>query len=257
MYPRLLRIAATHQSGIENPSPLHLLALPRPTSDDPTVLTLLITSVTHALNALLSLLLRPSPPFSTSILVTALQRSHSLLAWAPNMKHDNIPDKTRDALLTKAYTFINKVCTALSSSGRSSADPKSIFQLRMYALSCLLYTTSGTIKSGTFWDQVHKACLSCARTFLSEPTEEKRESALVACVSGSLSEVVRLAQSLHEREFSEGRSFLQMCETWMSFAKRVCLARVTSSSLHPNWLTMMMGCFEYRAIYLSWITYLN
>ncbi|KAH0826731.1 cysteine peptidase C50 [Lanmaoa asiatica] len=218
MYPRLLRAAAPGQSGGENPSPLHLLALPCPTSDDSTVLTLLITSVTHALNALLFLLLRPSPPFSISTLVTTLQRSHTLLAWAPNMKYSNIPEKTRDALLTKAYTSINKVCTALSR--RSSADSKSILQLRLYALSCLLYTTPGTIKSTTFWDQVHKACLCYARTFSSEPTEDKRELALVACVSGSLSEVVSLAQSLHERAFSEGRSFVQMCETWMSFAKR-------------------------------------
>lgn len=223
MYPRLLRIAATGQSGGENPSPLHLLALPRPTSDDPTVLTLLITSVTHALNSLLSLLLRPSRSFSTRDLVTTLHHSHSLLAWAPNMKHDNIPDKTRDALLTKAYSFINQVCTALSSSSRSSADPKSIFQLRIYALSCLLHTTSGTIKSAVFWDQVHKACLSYAQTFSSEPTEEENESAFAACVSSALSEIVRLAQSLHERAFSEGRSFVQMCEAWMSFAKRVGL----------------------------------
>jgi len=219
MYPRLLRISATGQSGGENLSPLHLLALPRSTSDDPTILTLLITSITHALNALLFLLLRPSPPFSASALVTALQHSHSLLAWAPNMKRDNIPDKTRDALLTKAYTFINKVCTAISSSSRSSADPKSIFQLRMYGLSCLLYTTPGTVKSATFWDQVHKACLSYART---ESTEEE-ESALAACVSSRLSEVVRLAQSLHEHAFLQGRSFVQMCETWMNFATKVCL----------------------------------
>ena len=183
--------------------------------------------MTHALNALLSLLLRPSPPFSTGTLVSTLQRSHSLLAWAPNMKRDNIPDKTRDALLTKAYTFINRLCTALSSSTKSNGDPKSIFQLRMYGLSCLLYATPGTIKSATFWDQVHQACLSYAR---SRPTEEEGEMALAACVSDSLSEIVRLARSLHERAFSEGRSFVQMCETWMGFARRVSL---TSSSFRP------------------------
>ena len=221
MHPRLLRIAAAGQSAVEIPSPLHLLALPRPNSHDPTMLTLLITSITHALNALVSHLLRPSPSFSAKTLVTTLQRSHSLLSWAPNMKRDNIPAKMTDALLTKAYTFINKVCTALSSSRKSKTDPKSIFHLRMYALSCLLYTTPGTIKSAAFWDQVHKASLSYARAFSSEPAEEDRDSALAACVSGSLSDVVRLARSLHECAFSEGRSFVQMCETWMSFAQRV------------------------------------
>lgn len=230
MYPRLLRIAASGQSGGENPSPLRLLSLPRPTTDDPTVLTLLITSVTHALNALLSLLLRPSPPFSAKALATTLQHSHSLLAWAPTMKRDNIPEKTRDALLTKAYTFINKVCTTHSSGSRRSAEHESIFHLRMYALSCLLYTTPGTIKSATFWDQVNKACLSYARTFSSELAEEERESVLAAYVCRSLSEVVSLAQSFHERPFLEGRSFVQMCETWMSFAKKVSY---TSSSFHP------------------------
>ncbi|KAF8139770.1 hypothetical protein EV363DRAFT_1413348 [Boletus edulis] len=220
MHPRLLRIAATGQSSDEIPSPLHLLSLPHPTSDDPTVLTLLITFVTHALNALLFLLLRPSPPFSVSTLVTTLQHSHSLLAWASNMKHVNILDKTRDALLTKAYTFINKACTTLSSGSRSSADPKSIFYLRIHALSCLLYTTPGTVKSATFWDQVHKACLSYARAFSSESAEEKRDSTFAACISGSLSELTRLARNLHERTFSEGRSFVQMCETWMSFAQK-------------------------------------
>lgn len=243
MYPRLFRIAAIGQSGGENPSPLHLLALPRPTSYDPTVLTLLITSVTHALNALISLLLRPSPPFSTGTLVTTLQRSHSLLAWAPNMKRDNVPDKTRDAVLTKAYTFINKVCTALSSSTRSSADHKSIFQLRMYGLSCLLYATPGSIKSATFWDQVHQACLSYART----QREEEEEIALAACVSDSLSEVVRLARSLHERAFSEGRSFVQMCETWMRFARRVSLTRFTS----PSFLPIVLRLADYDDVGLS------
>lgn len=229
MHPRLLRIVATGQSASEIPSPLHLLALPRPTSDDSTVLTLLITSVTHALNALIFLLLRPSPPFSATTLATTLQRSHSLLAWAPNMKRDNIPERTKDALLTKAYTFINRACTALSSGNRSSADPQSIFLLRMYALNCLLHTTPGTVKSSTFWDQVHKASLSYARAFSSEPAEERRDSALAACVSGSLSETVSLAQSLHEREFSEGRSFVQLCETWMNFAQKVSLARISLS----------------------------
>ncbi|KAF8556865.1 hypothetical protein OG21DRAFT_1495257 [Imleria badia] len=220
MHPRLLRIAATGQSASEIPSPLHLLGLPRPTSDDSTVLTLLINSATHALNTLVFLLPRPSPPFSASTLVTTLQHSHSLLAWAPNMKRDNIPEKTRDALLTKAYTFINRVCTVLSSGSRSSADPKSIFLLRMYAFNCLLYTTPGTVKSATFWDQVHKASLSYARAFSSEPAEERKDSVLAACVSSSLFEVVTLAQRLHERTFTEGRSFVQLCETWMSFAQK-------------------------------------
>ncbi|KAG9309980.1 peptidase family C50-domain-containing protein [Chiua virens] len=225
MHPRLLRIAATDQSGAEHSSPLHLLVLPRPTSCDPTILTLLITSVTHALNALLSLLLRPSLPFSARALVSTLQHSHSLLAWAPSMKRDNIPEKTRDALLTKAYTFINKACTALSSGDRSNADPKSIFHLRIYALSCLLHTTSGTIKSSTFWDHVHKACLFYART---EPTKQDGELDRAARVSCSLTEVVKLAQSLHESTFSDGRSFVQMCETWMNFAQKVISTRFTS-----------------------------
>ena len=216
MYPCLLRIAAPAQSSGGSPSPLHLLSLPLPTCNDSTVLTLLITSLTHALNALISLLLRPSPPFSVDVLANTLQQPHSLLAWAPHMKRANIPDKTRDVLLTKAYTFINKVCAALSSRSRSSADPESIFHLRIYALSCLLYTTPGTIKFGTFWDQVHKACLTYART-----AEEEKESALAVRISRRLSELVGLAQSLSESSFLEGRSFVQMCETWMSFAQRV------------------------------------
>lgn len=224
MHPRLLRIAGNGQSGGSDEAPLRLLALPRPTSDDPTILILLMTSVTHALNALLSLLLRSSPPFSTSTFVTTLQRSHSLLYWASIMQRGTIPEKTKDALLTKAYTFVNKACSALSSSDRSAVDPESIFHLRIYALSCLLYTTPGTIKSATFWDQVHKTSLSYARASSSEPARKERDSALAACVSGSLSEVVRLAKSLHERTFSEGRSFVQMCETWMSFAQKVSLA---------------------------------
>ena len=222
MYPRLLSMAATSQSGGDShPSPLHLLSLPHPTSNDPIVLTLLITSITHALNALLSLLTRPSPPFSANALATTLQHSHSLLAWAPSTKPNNIPEKTRDALLTKAYTFASKVCTTLSSSGKSNADPESIFHLRMYGLSCLLYTAPGTIKSVTFWDQVHKACLLYARTCFPEPTEAETELAPVARVSRSVSEVVRLAEDLYERPFLEGRSFVQMCETWMSFAQKV------------------------------------
>ncbi|KAF9233396.1 peptidase family C50-domain-containing protein [Melanogaster broomeanus] len=222
MHPRLLCLAVPRQSVTGTPpSPLHLLSLPRPASGDTTVLTLLVTTITHALNALLFLLLRPSSPFSANAFVLALQNSHSLLAWAPNMNGDVIPEKTRDALLTRAYTAITKTCTVLSSNNEGIADPECIFRLRVYALSCLLYTTPGTIKSATFWDQVQSACLSYARasSTSSNSNDKEEESTIAACISSHLSELVGLVHELQVPAFPEGRSFVQMCEMWMSFAK--------------------------------------
>ncbi|KAF8842467.1 hypothetical protein BDN67DRAFT_965802 [Paxillus ammoniavirescens] len=222
MYPCLVRLMPPGQSQTEKlPPPLHLLSLPRPASADTIVLTVLVTTVTHALNALLFLLSRSPSPFSASAFVSALQHSDSLLAWAPNMKCDGISDSTRDTLLTRAYTAITTKCTALASDSGVIVDPKSMFYLRIYALSCLLYTSPGTIKPATFWDQLQRVCLSYARAYSSSPasTDEVKESVVAACISSHLSELVRVVQGSQVHAFAEGRSFVQMCEMWMSFAK--------------------------------------
>ncbi|KIJ59919.1 hypothetical protein HYDPIDRAFT_32659 [Hydnomerulius pinastri MD-312] len=223
MHPRLLRFATFADTEVPRPPlPLHLLSLPKPTSEDPIVLTLMITTLTHTLNALIFLLLRPSSPFSASAFVAALHQAHSFLAWTPYLKPTNIPAKTRDALLTKVYTAFTKACTLLSSGTGANSDPKSVFCLRIYALSCLLYTAPGTIKPATFWDQVQKACLSYARASPSSSNfrDESKDSETAACVSDRLYELIRRAQGLDSREFVEGRPFVQMCEMWMSFAKK-------------------------------------
>jgi separase len=268
MYPCLVRLVAPGQSQTEKPPPpLHLLSLPRPASEDTIVLTVLVTTVTHALNALLFLLSRSPSPFSASAFISALQHSDSLLAWAPNMKCDGISDNTRDTLLTRAYTAITTKCTALASDSGVIVDPKSMFCLRIYALSCLLYTSPGTIKPATFWDQLQRACLSYARAYSSSPasTDEVKESAVAACISSHLSELVRVVQGSQIRAFAEGRSFVQMCEMWMSFAKKVsltlfsqyCLFRSLSFGQRGDFVRRKYShlCLRREVIWSSWITY--
>ncbi|KIK92250.1 hypothetical protein PAXRUDRAFT_830139 [Paxillus rubicundulus Ve08.2h10] len=224
MYPHLVRLAPPGQSQTEKlPPPLHLLSLPRPASGDTILLTVLVAAVTHALNALLFLLSRSPSPFSVSAFVSALQQSDSLLAWAPNMKYVGIPDSARDTFLTRAYTAITTKCTALTSDSKVIADPKCVFCLRIYALSCLLYTSPGTIKPAMFWDQLQRTCSFYARaSSLSGSTDGVKESAVAvaACISSHLSELVGIVQGLQLRAFAEGSSFVQMCEMWMSFAKK-------------------------------------
>ncbi|KAL4079673.1 hypothetical protein J3A83DRAFT_4211529 [Scleroderma citrinum] len=140
-------------------SPLHLLSLPLSVSTDATITTLALTTLTYALNALITRLLHSA--LLLRDMASVLQNNTTLLDWAQYAHRNSILEKTRDTLLTRTYTSLTKVCSTLSTDVNTlnREDLQSIFYLRIYALSCLLYTSPGTIKPSTFWEQLQKACL--------------------------------------------------------------------------------------------------
>jgi separase len=139
----------------------------------------------------------------------ALLDPGTLLTWMPHFV--SLPDKHKDSILTRTYTVLTKSFPSLSTSSHST------FLIRMYALKCLLCTSSGTVQPTNFWDQVRKSCTACVKT--SSPMSEVEELSSAKLVSECLGELVQMAQS--RSSFIEGKSFILTCEMWMSFAKRV------------------------------------
>ena len=163
----------------------HLLSFPLSASTDATLSTLAFTNISYALVSLSVLMLRSFVLLQD--LVSALQDNTTLLDWACHISGNSILEKTRDALLTRAYTSLTKACSSILSNINTSnaADLHSIFFLRIYALSCLLNTSPDTIKPSTFWDQVQKASLTYARASVeTTSTHEKMiETATASYIS--------------------------------------------------------------------------
>ncbi|KAG1748438.1 peptidase family C50-domain-containing protein [Suillus paluster] len=217
MHARLLaflgapdRKATVHSSSAPK-LPVHLLSLPLPTISPPADTVLLTLISTYLIHAIISLThIAVSSPSSTNpdSFSTALLESSTLLAWVPYCV--SLPSKHVDTMLTRAYTILTKSCSAFSASSRST------FLIRMYALKCLLCTSAGTVQPSTFWDQIQKSCTMYVKT--SSPMSEAEELSVAKFVSERLGEVVQIAQS--KPSFVEGKSFVLLCETWTSFAKR-------------------------------------
>ncbi|KAG0699186.1 peptidase family C50-domain-containing protein [Suillus ampliporus] len=214
MHTRLLALvgAPDHKAPIHSSStpkvPVHLLSLPLPTISPPAdtiLLTLISTYLLHAIISLTHIAISSTSPDLVSV---ALLESGTLLTWMPYCI--SLPDKHIDTVLTRAYTVLTKSCSSFSASSRST------FLIRMYALKCLLCTSAGTVQSSTFWDQIQKSCTTYVKT--SSPMSEAEEFSVAKLVSESLGEVVQIAQS--KSSFVEGKSFVLLCETWTSFAKR-------------------------------------
>ncbi|KAI6127502.1 peptidase family C50-domain-containing protein [Pisolithus croceorrhizus] len=204
------------------PPPLCLLALPLPPPSDVTLITLAFTALTYALSALTPLL-HSTVSLQNSVL--ALQHHPSLLDLAQRVTNESISEKTTDALLTRAYTSLTKACNRLLPDTHtiSDSDLRSVFYLRIYGISCLLYTSPGTIKPSTFWDQVQKACMAYARTSI-DPTSphdaRTSEVAVASYISQTIRELVGRLESVGSRDFLEARAFLGVCDLWMNLAKR-------------------------------------
>ena len=204
-------------------SPFHLLSFPLSASTDATLSTLVFTNISYALVSLSAIMLRSSVFLRD--LVSALQNNATLLDWARHIPGNSILEKTRDALLTRVYASLTKACSSILSNINISnaADLQSIFFLRIYALSCLVYTSPDTIKPSTFWEQVQKASLTYARASVeTTSTHEKTiETATASYISQSLHGLVERMRNLGLSAFLEGRPFIGVCEIWMTVAKRV------------------------------------
>ncbi|KAI6117301.1 peptidase family C50-domain-containing protein [Pisolithus croceorrhizus] len=204
------------------PPPLCLLFLPLPPPRDVALITLAFTALTYALSALTPLL---HSTVSLQDSVLALQHHPSLLDLAQRITNESISEKTKDALLTRAYTSLTKACNRLlpDSHTISDSDLRSIFYLRIYGISCLLYTSPGTIKPSTFWDQVQKACMAYVRTSV-DPTSphdaRTSEVAVAPYISQTIRGLVGRIDSVDFRDFLEAKAFLGVCDLWMNLAKR-------------------------------------
>lgn len=205
-------------------SPFHLLSFPLSASTDATLSTLAFTNLSYALSALSALLLRSA--ILLRDLASALQNNVTLLDWAHHLSGSSVLEKIRDTLLTRAYTSLTKACSSLSPDINTSngTDLQSIFYLRIYALSCLVYTSPDTIKPSTFWEQVQKVSLMYAHASAestSTPGAKTIEAAAASYISLSLRGLVERMQAFGSLAFLDGRPFLGVCEIWMSVAKRV------------------------------------
>lgn len=216
-------------------SPFHLLSFPLSASTDTTLSSLAFTNLSYALSALSALLLRSA--ILLRDLVSALQNNVTLLDWAHHLSGSSILEKTRDALLTRAYTSLTKACSSLSPDINMSngADLQSIFYLRIFALSCLVYTSPDTIKPSTFWEQVQKVSLMYAHASVESTSTagaKTIEAATASYISLSLRGLVERMRTLDLLAFLEGRPFLGVCEIWMSVAKRVskCILALLDST---------------------------
>ncbi|KAG2038447.1 peptidase family C50-domain-containing protein [Suillus americanus] len=177
---------------------------------DAVLLTLISTYLMHAIIFFTHIAMSSSSSTIATLdsFSTALVESGTLLTWMPYCV--SLPSKHIDTTLTRTYTALTKSCSSMSANARST------FLIRIYALKCLLCTSPGTVQPNTFWDQIQKSCTVYVRS--SSPTSEAEELSIATLVSESLGEVVQIAQS--KSSFLEGNSFILLCETWTRFAKR-------------------------------------
>ncbi|KAG1823730.1 peptidase family C50-domain-containing protein [Suillus subaureus] len=219
MHARLLALLgvpdpkASAHSASTSKSPVRLLSLPMPMIPPPAdavLLTLISTYLMHAIIFFTHITMSPSSSTITTLdsFSTTLIGSGTLLTWMPYCV--SLPSKHIDTTLTRAYTVLTKSCSSISANARST------FLIRVYALKCLLCTSPGTVQPNTFWDQIQKSCTVYVRS--SSPMSEAEELPVATLLSESLGEVVQIAQS--KPMFLEGKSFVLLCETWTSFAKR-------------------------------------
>ncbi|KNZ74935.1 Separin [Termitomyces sp. J132] len=198
----------------------HLIQIPFPASEiiDPTLLTLTLTYLAYSLTILTNeSQLSPRNSKEASANLDALSdvldgKETSFLAWIP--RSSSMLSKQLDSLLTRAYTALTKACISCK------ATPRSIFSLRMYAVTCLAYTSVGTVESTTFWDQVVRFGAAFVK---SQEVGEEAMHAVLAAFTDLVSIVEKRDSASH---FLSGRGFVGFCEYWLVFAKRggdVCL----------------------------------
>jgi separase len=228
MHPALCRLIKIETDTQGTQSALHLLMIPKPPSlpTNPIVLTLISTYLLHAL------IIHARPGMNTiNALATTLNspNSTSLLAWVPSLT--SLPIKHMDSLLTRAYTSLTKLAsspasnpkTHLKSTSTVDASPESIFILRMYALRCLIHTSSGTVETNMVWDQVARFTSIFVKAAALDVALEERCTTVVLTAYADL---VESAEKRPDRDTfmaidQKGKGFLAFCENWMEFTRRV------------------------------------
>ena len=200
--------------------------------------------------ALLLQSLPEGPKPSVQPLARLLNESRStFMEWVEyRQQHlSSIPSKQLDALLTRVYTSLGKLCSAVDSSGVDSSKastttsklqaqtaepstPEEIFILRSYAVRCLALASPGTIEPNTFWDQARRFGFALAKPYSGPGTaksEQDRVGGLILAFCASLEDICchRADRGTFMRystdEETAGGGFKKFCEFWIGFVKRV------------------------------------
>jgi len=144
--------------------------------------------------------------------------SPNICAWLPTLRA--LPPKNVDSVLTRAYSAITKACT----NAKAKGTPTSIFQLRIYALKCLIQASPGTVRPDSFWDQLIRFVASFSKTC----TDAKQQESGATLVLRAFEDIVQLAEVRPDAgEFLDGPKFMSFCDVWISFAKRVCASSLS------------------------------
>ncbi|KAL0578391.1 separin protein [Marasmius crinis-equi] len=215
---RICDLAKTSADERAKPEPptAALLSVPIPEGQptDNTTLTLISTYLFNAI-AILCYYSNPTNRLKHNVLSfdsfsNGLLNTPTLLQWMPHFSV--LPAKHLDPILTKAYSLLTK----LVPSGVRQNNPSLVFQVRMYAVSCLAYTSQGVIDNpSSLWNQASKFAMSYAKS------EARDSSTHEALVPASLAQLVRIAEMRPDCvAFMSADGFMSFCETWTSFANR-------------------------------------
>ncbi|KAF9528394.1 peptidase family C50-domain-containing protein [Crepidotus variabilis] len=267
IYPRLcLLFGVPFETKVTNSSNLWLLSIPQAVQfpSSPILLNILSTYLLCALilacrpveeNSVSSPNYQWIDDLATYLNSTS---AHSLISWIPCFQeNDVLPSKHVDSLLTRAYTALTKLCSSASSHpgiptlkapvsrvrakstsstsvdslainpSFSSPNPSSLFSLRIYALRCLCYTSSGVIEPKTFWDQGVRFTTTYVKT--SSQAASSTESNLQGTEEATTKEILGAFTGLHSLAClrkdklsftSVDNGFGDFCESWAGFAKR-------------------------------------
>ncbi|KAH8099548.1 peptidase family C50-domain-containing protein [Cristinia sonorae] len=144
----------------------YILTLPHISETNPPpsdiIYGLICSYITNALASYCSTLRDPTPgtgSFSLESFVSAIRDESpgTFTHWLRYLATDTSRAKMIDSTCTKLYTVFTKTCSWLQSPAPSRhpiANPPVIFSLRSFSLTCLAYTSPGTIECDAFWSEV-------------------------------------------------------------------------------------------------------
>lgn len=201
------------------PHYFHLLQYPFPPPADDTVLAIICTSIAQAL-ACLTALLSHNPPSDRTLnqAISTLEHDRSVLGWQRYFS-----DEQRDSLLSQTHRCI---ATSFSS---SNTPPSPLFQLRSFALRCLLLKKE--LESDAFWIQTTRYFAAYGKATSKHPVlspnnrinylTEDDKLLIQDCVR-CFNSMIDLAQKRSDsNKFTSGSAFHTFCETTLVLMQRV------------------------------------
>jgi separase len=205
--PKPSRTTSTRPEKFSNRGCILALSLPTQTVEPP-LLKVITTYLLYTLTAY-ALSLFTTNTDQLEHFAEILKTSPTILNWIPYCH--SLPKENVDSLCTRSYTALTK-----QSSLGDQLSPRALFDIRTYSLRCLLHASPSITQPDVFWDQSIKFGLGFIKG------NKGDESSLSQTVMTSFSSLVVDAQQREDWDsFSSCKGFLQFCEYWMGFAKRV------------------------------------